>query len=143
MTTKPKQFKPNHSVTGSKKFDGRKNITDLYDSDWERYRLKFLKVNDKCYCCGNPSNVVDHIVPHKGDVKLFWKEENYMPLCDSCHNTITARFDKNYRDNSLHRKIQYLNECRLNRGHFVKVKVVSIDADVIRKIFSGKPIPGL
>jgi 5-methylcytosine-specific restriction protein A len=29
---------------------------------------------------------VDHIVPHKGNVELFWDEKNWQPLCIACNS---------------------------------------------------------
>ncbi|WP_330164070.1 HNH endonuclease [Paenibacillus campinasensis] len=39
------------------------------------------------------STVVDHIIPHKGDPKLFWDKNNWQALCKKCHDTKTARED--------------------------------------------------
>jgi 5-methylcytosine-specific restriction protein A len=39
------------------------------------------------------ANVVDHIVPHGGDWKLFWDRKNWQSLCTSCHNSKTAKED--------------------------------------------------
>lgn len=50
--------------------------------------------------CANPdqnprctlvTTVVDHIVPHRGDVVLFWDQTNWQGLCASCHSSKTAR----------------------------------------------------
>ena len=30
--------------------------------------------------------LVDHIKPHKGDLNLFWDQDNWQPLCKSCHD---------------------------------------------------------
>ena len=40
-----------------------------------------------------PATVVDHIVPHRGDRKLFWDEKNWQPLCKRCHDTKTLTED--------------------------------------------------
>ncbi|MGM9590559.1 MAG: HNH endonuclease signature motif containing protein, partial [Faecousia sp.] len=37
-----------------------------------------------------PATVVDHIIPHRGDRKLFWDESNWQPLCKDCHNRKTG-----------------------------------------------------
>nr|WP_211224439.1 HNH endonuclease signature motif containing protein [Eremococcus coleocola] len=39
------------------------------------------------------ATVVDHIVPHKGNKKLFWDSNNHQSLCESCHNRKTASKD--------------------------------------------------
>lgn len=31
-----------------------------------------------------PGYQVDHIVPHKGDPKLFWDRKNWQTLCQAC-----------------------------------------------------------
>ena len=39
------------------------------------------------------STTVDHIIPHKGDRKLFWDKTNWQALCKPCHDAKTARED--------------------------------------------------
>jgi Restriction endonuclease len=37
------------------------------------------------------ADVVDHVVPHRSDVALFWDElHNWQSLCYSCHSRKTA-----------------------------------------------------
>lgn len=36
------------------------------------------------------STVVDHIIPHRGNMDLFWYEENWQPLCKRCHDKKTG-----------------------------------------------------
>lgn len=32
--------------------------------------------------------MVDHIIPHRGDMKLFWDRSNWQPMASSpCHNS--------------------------------------------------------
>lgn len=59
-----------------------------YDSKWDRERTAFLKLHPRCARpgCGADSAVVDHIVPHKGDMRLFWDRSNWQPLCTGCHS---------------------------------------------------------
>lgn len=60
---------------------------------------------------------------------------NYLPLCLPCHNTVTAKFDKSFRENSdgeTEKKVAWLNEQRernqiLKDKKFPAVKVVPID----------------
>lgn len=56
-----------------------------YDSKWETERAAFLKTNPTCVRCGAPAKVVDHVIPHRGDRKLFWSRSNWQALCTSCH----------------------------------------------------------
>ena len=42
-----------------------------------------------------PSNVVDHIVPHRGDQELFWDvANNWQALCRQCHSSIKQAWEK-------------------------------------------------
>ena len=47
----------------------------------------------------NLTTVVDHIIPHRGDQKLFWDRSNWQPLCEHHHNVKTMTEDrfKEYR----------------------------------------------
>lgn len=60
-----------------------------YNSAWNKARVTFLKTHPICACCGKPATEVDHIVPHKGDQKLFWNTQNWQPLCHECHSRKT------------------------------------------------------
>jgi 5-methylcytosine-specific restriction protein A len=37
-----------------------------------------------------PATVVDHVVPHRGDERLFWDKGNWQGLCKRCHDAKTA-----------------------------------------------------
>ncbi len=108
-----RNFSPKHRSAGGRKFNGRKHIDALYDGVWEAYRKRFLAINKECYACGRPATVVDHLKPHQGDVVLFKKTDNHIPLCITCHNTVTAKFDMRYREGgSIAPKIEWLNRNR-------------------------------
>jgi 5-methylcytosine-specific restriction endonuclease McrA len=59
-----------------------------YTPEWDRERVAFLKANPVCRRpgCNAPATVVDHIEPHKGNMRLFWSRSNWQPLCTSCHS---------------------------------------------------------
>jgi 5-methylcytosine-specific restriction enzyme A len=120
-------FKPRHQTTSGRSFNGRKKIDNLYDHNWEKYRLKFLAVNPECYACGKRAEVVDHLIPHQGCEKLFQKTDNHLPLCTPCHNLATNLFDKKYRaGNPVTDKIKWLNEKRVSFSlHPRRVKVLA------------------
>jgi len=75
-----------------------------YGGKWQRESKAFLAANGGKLCvCKRPATVVDHIKPHRGDMKLFWDRGNWQPLCGSCHSRKTARQDGgfgNTRDTS-------------------------------------------
>lgn len=66
-----------------------------YDARWRKARTAYLQRNPLCNECMKhgtitPATVVDHIIPHRGDRKLFWDEQNWQPLCKSCHDRKTG-----------------------------------------------------
>jgi 5-methylcytosine-specific restriction endonuclease McrA len=66
-----------------------------YDSKWDAARKAYLALHPHCVRCGQPANVVDHITPHKGDQKLFWRRSNWQALCASpCHNKHKQREER-------------------------------------------------
>lgn len=70
----------------------------MYNSRWRRRRKQFLQEHPLCEKCKEhgvikAAVVVDHIVPHKGDERLFWDESNWQALCKSCHDRKTAKED--------------------------------------------------
>lgn len=81
---------------------------------WESFSARYLAVNPECYACGARSQVTDHLEPSKGREDVFTREGNFIPLCISCHNTVTRKFDSTFvvgRD-SAHPKVRWLNEMR-------------------------------
>ena len=67
-----------------------------YGAKWRRARLAFLAQHPLCASCQTagrlvPATIVDHVVPHRGDQKLFWDESNWAPACKRCHDAKTAR----------------------------------------------------
>ncbi|MDF3810683.1 HNH endonuclease [Rhodopseudomonas sp. BAL398] len=75
-----------------------------YDGKWQRESKAFLALpaNRLCSCgCGRTANMVDHIIPHRGDKRLFWSRSNWQPMASSpCHNS---------RKQSLERSTQIRN----------------------------------
>jgi 5-methylcytosine-specific restriction protein A len=75
-----------------------------YTRRWERARAAYLAEPEHSLCvvCEKiglvvPATVVDHIQPHHGDPALFWSEENWQGLCDSCHSAWKQRLEKSGR----------------------------------------------
>lgn len=68
-----------------------------YSRRWERasrhWRMNVQKVCQLCIQQGivSPAECVDHVIPHRGDQRLFWDESNWQSLCNQCHNAKTAR----------------------------------------------------
>ncbi|MCE5267221.1 MAG: HNH endonuclease [Planctomycetaceae bacterium] len=65
-----------------------------YNSVWQRKSKVYLREHPLCAECQRRGRVtvatcVDHIVPHRGDRRLFWDEANWQGLCAPCHSIKT------------------------------------------------------
>ena len=69
-----------------------------YDSKWQLARAEFLRLHPLCRHCNEaPATVVHHIIPHRGDLSLFWKRSNWMPVCKPCHDGPLQSQEQSYR----------------------------------------------
>ncbi len=72
-----------------------------YGPRWQAASRGFLRAHPLCQCpeCDEgrlrilPSEVTDHIIPHRGDMKLFWDSKNWQAMSKVCHDKKTARED--------------------------------------------------
>jgi 5-methylcytosine-specific restriction endonuclease McrA len=77
---------------------------------WQALRLEvFLRDLFRCRRCGyadaNTANLVcDHVVPHRGDERLFWDIDNLQTLCKPCHDGEKQREEQESRH---HRGVWY------------------------------------
>jgi 5-methylcytosine-specific restriction protein A len=58
---------------------------------WRRERIEHLQREPNCRVCGASANVVDHVVPHRGDPVVFWDRSNWQSLCTRDSNAKTGR----------------------------------------------------
>ncbi|WP_420102140.1 HNH endonuclease [Bosea sp. (in: a-proteobacteria)] len=70
-----------------------------YGAAWDRARAGFLRLHPHCAECAREgltvrATVVDHIVPHRGDQRLFWDASNWQPLCTNHHSSDKQQREK-------------------------------------------------
>jgi len=89
-----------HTRQKAKQYDKERGTAAQrgYDAKWRRYRIQYLAQHPYCVKCLKEgkfvfATVIDHIIPHKGDIKLFWDGNNHQALCKSCHDAKTVRED--------------------------------------------------
>jgi 5-methylcytosine-specific restriction enzyme A len=73
-----------------------------YDPQWERATAHYRAAHPWCLGCMaiglyRKTQVVDHIVPHRGDRNLFWSESNWQPCCRWHHDSIKQSLELQFR----------------------------------------------
>ena len=69
-----------------------------YGYRWRKASKDFLTHHPLCVKCREEgkfvkATVVDHVIPHRGDQKLFWDRANWQPLCKKHHDRKTGSED--------------------------------------------------
>ncbi|QFS82340.1 hypothetical protein FIV09_05830 [Roseivivax sp. THAF197b] len=67
-----------------------------YTRAWEEARTTFLSIYPYCAHsgCTEKASVVDHVIPHRGDMQLFWDRTNWQALCAHHHNAHKQRQER-------------------------------------------------
>jgi 5-methylcytosine-specific restriction endonuclease McrA len=77
-----------------------------YTTAWDRASRAYRRAHPLCVRCQaqgkvSASRVVDHVVPHKGDLSLFWNKQNWQALCEHCHNSDKRSIELNGFDRTI------------------------------------------
>ncbi|MFT0532257.1 HNH endonuclease signature motif containing protein [Castellaniella hirudinis] len=67
-----------------------------YTAAWRKARDRYLQDHPLCIYCQEDgrveaATVVNHVIPHQGDQKLFWDESNWAAVCKPHHDSTIAR----------------------------------------------------
>ena len=67
-----------------------------YGYKWQQARAAYLSKYPLCVFCERDgrvtsASVVDHSVPHRGDMTIFWDSSKWQSLCASCHSSAKQR----------------------------------------------------
>lgn len=96
MPSKPPSIRPTPSRTPAIGPKRESACQRGYDRRWRKAAAGFLAEHPLCAECERqgkvaPAECVDHIVPHRGDMELFWDVDNWQGLCIPHHQQKTAR----------------------------------------------------
>lgn len=63
----------------------------LYGRRWRKWAKDGLIAEPLCRLCAAngltvEATVRDHIIPHRGNLELFWQADNVQSLCKPCHD---------------------------------------------------------
>jgi 5-methylcytosine-specific restriction protein A len=107
MPYRPPVFRPSHglgsvaeSEQAKRDYEQRRGSARErgYDARWDRERAVFVRLHPLCLGCQargevTPTAVVDHIIPHKGDMALFWDVKNWQPSCAWDHDVLKQKLE--------------------------------------------------
>lgn len=67
-----------------------------YNSAWQKARAAWLAMYPACNHpgCTAQARIVDHIIPHRGDMVKFWDKNNWQSLCQHHHNAHKQRQER-------------------------------------------------
>jgi 5-methylcytosine-specific restriction enzyme A len=77
-----------------------------YGPAWDRASASHRALHPLCVGCeavGRVAvcDVVDHVVPHKGDAGLFWDEGNWQVACRWHHDVVKQQLERAWGDGEL------------------------------------------
>jgi 5-methylcytosine-specific restriction protein A len=77
-----------------------------YTSKWDAAAAKFKRAYPRCLGCAAvgrevATEVVDHVVPHRGDAELFWNVEQWQPACRWHHDVVKKRLEAMFDQNTI------------------------------------------
>ena len=104
---------PEHLKLTRRQYDSQRGTSSQrgYDTRWRHARRIYLRQHPLCvYCLAKEPEVIraavliDHFIPHRGNMKLFWNESNWRASCDECHRVKTAKEDGAFGNVSKNRR---------------------------------------
>ena len=77
-----------------------------YDARWHPAIAAYKDIHPWCIGCWvigvrRETEVVDHVVPHRGDPALFWCEANWQPSCAWHHGAIKPALERDWRSGKI------------------------------------------
>lgn len=78
-----------------------------YSAAWDRARAGFLRLHPHCAECAKEglivrATVADHVIPHRGDMRLFWDSSNWQALCTNHHSSWKQQREKSGFSTRVH-----------------------------------------
>lgn len=69
-----------------------------YTARWDKASRAFLRANPYCRGClalgrAEPARLTDHVVPHRGDMTLFWSRDLWQASCRWHHDAVKERLE--------------------------------------------------
>jgi len=103
MPGKPKTFRPAHvgpKAESAADYERRRGSARErgYDARWDRASALFKHHHPLCLGCEavgrlEPTTVVDHVEPHRGDMVKFWDQSMWQSSCKWHHDVVKKHLE--------------------------------------------------
>ena len=72
-----------------------------YGPRWDKASAGFKRAHPLCLGCEavgrvEATTVTDHVIPHRGDMALFWDAAKWQPSCDWHHSMVKQKLELMY-----------------------------------------------
>lgn len=108
MPIRPPTFRMRPRADVRRDYDQRRGSARErgYSARWEREAKAFRLANPLCLGClavgrTSATEIVDHIVPHRGDGHLMWDPANRQPCCKRHHDIVKQRLEALFAAGSI------------------------------------------
>lgn len=69
-----------------------------YGARWDRASEGFKRAHPLCMGCQavgwvRATTITDHVIPHRGDMMVFWDSAKWQPSCDWHHSVVKQRLE--------------------------------------------------
>lgn len=125
-----KNYKPKKFETKKFNLNKRESASERgYDHEWSKFCFRFKHYNPNCYACNSNIKInVDHIQNKREFPELAETPDNFMPLCQTCHSTVTNLFERKI-PMDLEGKIKWINKKREETKTTVRINVIPYKKD--------------
>lgn len=87
-----------------------------YDSRWDKASAGFKRHNPLCLGCQaigrvTATEITDHVVPYKGDMRLFWDRSRWQPSCKWHHDVVKQRLELMFEQGKIKEPDLWLNSA--------------------------------
>ena len=88
-----------------------------YTAEWDKASLSFRREHPLCLGCQAigqlvPTEVVDHVLPHRGDLVLFWDRSRWQPSCRWHHDVVKQLLEQQYSHGTVTEADLWLNSTK-------------------------------
>ncbi len=87
-----------------------------YGARWDKASIGFKRCHPLCLGCEAigrvvPTEVTDHVEPHKGDMAKFWNAAMWQPSCQWHHDVVKQMLERRYAQGELEVADLWLNSA--------------------------------